>query len=363
MTDIFKEYENGTIDTAEVTKRIGDFYDDNTQENAEEVLFYFYNIAEAVGGKSDPAKANKYFQIAEIISTNFINVSAIESKIVPPQDKMGDVDPGRPGGFSVVTYGKYPAPKSYTPPPPPPSKHNFTNPYTNKNFQSICDWVRSKLFDMFIEDHIETIEDFDGSSITELVPDSNEFENFPQWVDEDGESEDLDFENPGDYVINNENSITFGGGGDWQEPKTFSMKIENGKIKAFDIHDDYDDNEYGGIVILKTICKIFGLDINNYDIDSTDPKDLDRLYNDMVKNKDYKLAMPKVVKDISTEDCVDAIINNYPNETSDFLNPKNWKRLSKSGSGIYFREFQNKVTNQKVKVTATKTQITKIEKI
>ena len=30
---------------------------------------------------------------------------------------------------------------------------------------------------------------------------------------------------------------------------------------------------------------------------------------------------------------------------------------------IFISEFQNKVTNQKVKVTATKTQITKIEKI
>ena len=361
ISDTIRSFESGTLVANEVKTKFQDFYNQNKKEIADEVLFYFYNVADGVAEKF-PSKTGTFKKICDILK-DIIDVDAIGKTITPPEDKMGPADSSS-GGFTMIPYTKYPTPKSYVAPPPPSPTHDFKNPYPSLVYKSICDWVRYKIFDIFEQESnlLKGMDDLEVIYLSELIPDSNQVESFPQASDGNGGKEDLDFENPGDFVINNENSITFGGGGDWQEPMTFSLKVlPSGKIKAFDIHDDYnDDDDYGAKGILKLICKIFGLDINNYDVESEDPNDLARLFADMVANKDFKL---NVVKDITTEDCVAAIVQKFPNESADFRNPKNWKRKSKIGSQIIIRVFENKLTKDQVRVTATMTQITKIEKI
>lgn len=68
-------------------------------------------------------------------------------------------------------------------------------------------------------------------------------------------------------------------------------------------------------------------------------------------------------KKITTEDCVKAICEYLYNEgeSGDAVNPKNWKRKSKTGSGTFVREFFNSKTNQTLFVTATDTEILKID--
>ena len=362
ITNLIKGLLTDQISADLVQTKLEELYSKVKKSVGDEILYYFYNVVEGSAERAEPVKASKFNILSKIIS-KIIDVNAISNTITPPEDKINDIDHNN-GGFSMISYGKYPSPASYIPPPPPPPLHDFKNPYETKDFKSICDYMRYKIFDEIIGEKCETIEDLENiTTAYNLMPDSDEFVNFPQVTDEDGDKEDLDFENPGDFIINDENSITFGGGGDWQEPQTFSFKLDKGKIKAFDIQDGYSDNSSGGSEeILKIICELFGLDIENYTIDGTDPNELATLYSDMVKNKDFKL---NVVKEITTADCVDAIIKFYSLNSlyhSSITNPKNWKRLSKSGSGIFTRIFQNKVTNEKVKVTSTKTQIIKVEK-
>jgi len=361
MVNLIKSFEAGQINDEDLKTKLEEFHNKNRKDIAEEVLFYFYNIAEGMADSADPAKASKFIIFGKIIK-KIIDVDAISNTIQTPDDKMGDIDRGN-GGFVLQSYSKYPSPAGYTPPPPPPPAHSFKNPYTSKDFKSICDYMRYKIFDEFEHIMIANFEDLEDSiEPTYLIPDSDEFINFPQWTDEDGDKEDLDFENPGDFIINDENSITFGGCGDWQEPQTFSFKLEkNGKIKAFDIEDGYSDQDsYGVENVIRIICELFGLNKNNYNINSTDPADMLTLYNDMVANKDFKL---KLTKEITTEDCVDAIVDFFSTDSADLRNQKNWKRKSKTGSGIFIRVFENKITKDQVKVTSTKTEIINIEKI
>ena len=67
-------------------------------------------------------------------------------------------------------------------------------------------------------------------------------------------------------------------------------------------------------------------------------------------------------KKITTEDCVNAICEllYHQGEKGDSLNPKNWKRKSKSGTDIIVREFENTVTKQKMIVSETNGQIFRI---
>jgi len=114
-------------------------------------------------------------------------------------------------------------------------------------------------------------------------------------------------------------------------------------------------------MILEIICKLFGLNIKDYDSNSTDPEDMSRLYDDMVKNKDYKLNPPKITK-IETADCVLAIIDYFKSKNTDtnspLLNQKLWKRVSKTGSGNSIkREFENKKTGDKVYIISSETEI------
>lgn len=365
MIKILKDFESGNITETSTKQKIVYFYDYFSQEIANEVLFYFYHIAEGVVEDSTGEKSERYGKICDIIS-NIINIDDLKKRIIVPEDKLSSTDNSH-SGFSLQSYSRFPAPNSYVAPPKPPKLHKFTNPYINKDFKSICDYVRYKMFDLFHDtDDIENFEDLnDVISVVDLVPDGDDFINFPQ-VDYDGEMEDLDFENPGDFIINDENSITFGGGGDWQEPKTFSFKLEkNGKVKAFNITDDSDDNNWTSNpeMILKVICKLFGLNINNYNPDSVNPDDLKRLYDDMVANKDYKLTEPE---NITTEDCVNAICKYFRknvNYLPDMVDKKNWKRLSKKGTHICIRVFENRVTMSQVKVTSTKIEIIKVETI
>jgi hypothetical protein len=64
---------------------------------------------------------------------------------------------------------------------------------------------------------------------------------------------------------------------------------------------------------------------------------------------------------ITTEICINAIVNHYKNDGDDLTNPKNWKRISKKGLDIITRVFENKRTNQKIVVTSTVTEITDIQ--
>ena len=357
-----KEFEADKILQSELTDRFKKFYINNNKDIADEVLFYFYNVAEAVADKY-PAKKLKYSKICDIIK-DIIDVDKLTNEVVPPEDKMGSSDKTS-GVFVLTGYNSYHKPKSYVEPPEPPSIHNFSNnPIPANTYETMCDWVRWKIFELFKEDarFLKALKDLGNISMESLIPDPDQVENFPQCTDEDGNKEDLDFENPGDYIINHENSITFGGGGDWQDPQTFSIKVKNGKFKAFDIEDDYDDNGANGAeATINVICKLFGL-VDNYDWNSKNQQDLARLYRDMVKNKDFKL---NVVKDISTEDCVAAIVDFFAKKSSPpaLTDPKNWKRKSKTGSVIFTRIFENKVTKDQVRVTSTKIKIQKIEVI
>lgn len=292
MQTLIKGFESGQINADDLKSKFQDFYNKN-KKVAEEILYYFYNIVEGVAEKSEPTRSTIFNKVGKIIK-DVIDVETISNTIQPPEDKMGKMD-NNGGGFALVSYSKYPAPASYVAPPPPPPIHDFKNPYVSKDFQSICDYVRYKFFDV-LEDHsqhdreyFKGLADLDQITITEILPDSDEVVNFPQCETEDGDTEDLDFENYGDFVINNENSVTFSGGGDWQEPQTFSLKVKNGKIKAYDIYEGYDDGDYDAKGILKVICKLFGLNRKNYNVKSEDPSSLKQLYDDMVQNKDYKI--------------------------------------------------------------------------
>ncbi len=368
VSNVIKNYTADKITEDELKMHLEtNFYNRINKKLAEEVLFYFYHIADSVHDKSvgvDWPKAYQFQRVCKVIS-EIIDIDDLNNKVEPPEDKISSID--NSGGFTMVSSGRYPAPSSYTPPPPPQPMHDFKNPYTNKDFKSICDYIRWKIFDALEGSSIENFEDLsDEIDPTSLIPDSDEFINFPQCEDEDGEKEDLDFENPGDFIINNENSITFGGGGDWQEPQTFSFKLEkNGKIKAFDIHDDYNSDNWSSdaSMILEIICKLFGLN-PNYNPESTDPKDMVRLYNDMVKNKDFKLDQPKKEK-LETSDCVQAIVDYFKGQNvsanSPLLDQKLWKRTSKTGSKDSIkREFENKKTGEKATVLSTETEILSI---
>lgn len=56
-------------------------------------------------------------------------------------------------------------------------------------------------------------------------------------------TEDLDMENNGILEITN-NSITISCGGDWQEPKTMTIKSINDRLSVVDNENGYDDGIY-----------------------------------------------------------------------------------------------------------------------
>jgi intergrase/recombinase len=68
-------------------------------------------------------------------------------------------------------------------------------------------------------------------------------------------------------------------------------------------------------------------------------------------------------KKITTEDCINAICKllYFQGKRGDSLNPKNWKRRSKSGSNVIIRTFENVATREKYIVSETNNQIFKIE--
>lgn len=225
------------------------------------------------------------------------------------------------------------------------------------NFTTICDYLRIKIFDIIKEDNILSIADL--MKPYELIPDPELIVNYPKFKIA-GDDDYLDFENFGKFIINNENSITFCCGGDWQDPRYVSLKIEKGKIIAYNIYEGYDDDDNWEEATLRIICELFGLDRKKYNAESNDLDDFITFCSDISKNKDFKL---NIIKDISTEDCVKAIVESYKYESSELTNPKNWKRISKTGSGMYVRIFENRITKDKIKIISTKTEIEEIEKI
>lgn len=65
---------------------------------------------------------------------------------------------------------------------------------------------------------------------------------------------------------------------------------------------------------------------------------------------------------ITTADCVSAIVDYFLNNSGDqeLTNSKNWKRLSKSGSGLIRRIFENKKTGDIIHVFSSDTEIIEV---
>jgi len=80
------------------------------------------------------------------------------------------------------------------------------------------------------------------------------FENLPQ-VEDDGEKEDLDFENCAVLDIDmDKGSLEIAAGGDWQEPQTFTATwSKKGTLKVRNAHEGYDDQKMSWNKILETI--------------------------------------------------------------------------------------------------------------
>ena len=81
--------------------------------------------------------------------------------------------------------------------------------------------------------------------------------NWPEVSEEDSEdegefeNESLDLEN-WEIISLNENKMVMCGGGDWQEPLTFTLVPEGDSLKAIDIHEGFEQglNEREVIEIL-----------------------------------------------------------------------------------------------------------------
>lgn len=175
--------------------------------------------------------------------------------------------------------------------------------------------------------------------------DSNKIINYPQvqlpeyeFPDMEAEDllEDLDLENCGVLRLK-DNSIIFCGGGDWQNP----MKVEM-------IYDETTD---------QYTCKVLE----------------EGYYSDGISNEEFLNALETLSEDqpapttqqaIRTADCVNAIVEYYKTKkivpSSPLLIAKNWKRASKKGSGIIYREFRNIELGIIVTVIASPYKIIKI---
>jgi hypothetical protein len=66
---------------------------------------------------------------------------------------------------------------------------------------------------------------------------------------------------------------------------------------------------------------------------------------------------------ITTKDCVEYIVNYLIQKENNYTNIKDWKRLSKKGTGSnIIRKFQNKVTGREVEIRSSDTEIFEILK-
>ena len=64
---------------------------------------------------------------------------------------------------------------------------------------------------------------------------------------------------------------------------------------------------------------------------------------------------------VTTEDCVNAIVEHLIKTENNFTNIKDWKRISKKGTGDnIIRKFQNKVSNKEVYVRSNESEILEI---
>ena len=61
---------------------------------------------------------------------------------------------------------------------------------------------------------------------------------------------------------------------------------------------------------------------------------------------------------ITTEDCINSIVKYLIEKENNFTNPKDWKRISKSGKDDnIIRKFQNKVSNREIYVRSSDSEI------
>jgi len=61
---------------------------------------------------------------------------------------------------------------------------------------------------------------------------------------------------------------------------------------------------------------------------------------------------------VTTEDCVDAIVKHLIQKESNFTNAKDWKRISKTGTGDnIIRKFQNKISIREIYVRSSDSEI------
>ena len=76
-----------------------------------------------------------------------------------------------------------------------------------------------------------------------------------------------------------------------------------------------------------------------------------------------------MIKDkiITTQDCKDFIVGHFYMRkvapTSPLVDNKSWKRISKRGTGIIYREFRNTILGTRVQVEATPYEIYKLTEL
>lgn len=185
--------------------------------------------------------------------------------------------------------------------------------------------------------------------------DDNKLMHFPQIGEWDYEHEcestrlfePLDFENCAILQIS-ENQMVFCAGGDWQQPMTVCLifdpvtEVYNCKVVSREYNEGMSNEE---------ILQSLGLD---YDQDGnviflTNSENTD----------DKKLDVPK--QPITADICKAYIIQYYYNlkvpSASPLRDAKNWKRVSKRGTGIIYREFSNTIMGTRVLIEATDTKI------
>lgn len=175
--------------------------------------------------------------------------------------------------------------------------------------------------------------------------DSNRIINYPQvqspnadFPDMEAEDllEDLDLENCGVLRLK-DNSIVFCGGGDWQNPLKVEMVY----------------NEITG----QYTCNVLE---EGYYSDGLSDEEFMNILETLPIDQPATVAQQQ----IRTADCVKAIVEYYKTKkivpSSPLLIAKNWKRASKKGSGVIYREFRNAELGIIVTVVANSYQIIKI---
>lgn len=302
MIYIIKLFGAFQITKNELEEQLKEIKKEIPHDDCEELFYYFMHVT-----KSQSEKQHQYRVLSEVLKSLIDDIPGFESKMDLPT-KIYNIDRGEPndGGFEMTSVSSREfKPQSVKDREQKERKqkedefrNKYPNPYGGKpcsydelpdfDFKSICDILRYNVFEVISDIQIPDLTHF-KSKFTSIFPkDSKLVKNYPTNITEDGDVDEQNFENMGEFIILGENSISVCGGGDWQLPARFSLKVnKNGEVEAFDVEKDCSFED--GDLDFKEVCELFGLNFSDYDFESKKQTEFDKFYQDLVKNKDYKI--------------------------------------------------------------------------